>query len=220
MLKIAFVGDIMLGRLVGEKFSKKNYQIVDSKIKKRIQNCDFSIANLESPITEGDVNYDSLSSLQFIGKSDILEQFKWIHLFSLSNNHINDAGEKGMDDTINSLNKAEIAWNGLFKKRYEPFLLEKNNERVAIITCTDLINKEFDTENKWKTLRIDTEELDLIIKECKHQGYFIILYAHVGMLFSRFPSQSSKRNFTKENRLRCRYGNNSTSTCLGWNGVL
>jgi len=49
-----------------------------------------------------------------------------------------------------------------------------------------MMNIPFSKDNKWKTLHIDDPLLDQIIEKYKNDNYFIILYAHVGMLFTRF----------------------------------
>ena len=186
-MKISFVGDIMLGRFVGEKFSQTNYQIVSSEIVDKLKQSDYTVANLESPIIDSQTERED-DHLRFLGESTILEQFDWVSCFSLSNNHINDCGTIGMDQTISALNKYGLSWNGLYKDEYIPFLIEERECKIAIVTCDDLMNIEFSEDCPWKTLRVGDLYVESIIKKYKEQGYFIILYAHVGMLFTRFPS--------------------------------
>ena len=186
-MQISFVGDVMLGRFVGEKFSQTNYQIVSSLIIDKLKQSAYVIANLESPIIDDQTEREN-EHLRFLGEPSILKQFDWISCFSLSNNHINDCGIIGMDQTIAALDKQGLAWNGLYKREYTPYLIEKQDYKIAIITCDDLMNIEFSEDCPWKTLRVDDLLIDTIINNYKQRGYFIILYAHVGMLFTRFPS--------------------------------
>lgn len=185
-MKISFLGDIMLGRFVCEKFMNKSYDIVASNLLNDIKESDCVIANLESTITTSLEQADE--HLVFQGKPELLEKFKWIDCFSLSNNHINDCDTEGMNETVESLESKQIGYNGLFKDEYIPFLVNKDNQKIAIITCCDMMNVEFTDDNSWKTIRIDDERLDRIVRKYKQDGYFIILYAHVGMLFTRFPN--------------------------------
>ena len=46
----------------------------------------------------------------------------------------------------------------------------------------------FAEENKWKTLRVGDKKVLNTIKEWKEKGWFIILFAHIGLLFSRYPN--------------------------------
>jgi poly-gamma-glutamate capsule biosynthesis protein CapA/YwtB (metallophosphatase superfamily) len=185
-MKLSFIGDIMLGRFVGKKYNEIKYDIVNSALIKEISKSDFVIANLESPITFS--MEKATEHLIFQGTLDILQQFKWVNCFSLSNNHINDCGETGMNETVSSLEINKIQYNGLFKDEYIPFLIEKDNTKIAIITCADMMNYEFDKNNNWKTVRIDDTILDETIKKYKKENCFVILYAHVGILFTRFPN--------------------------------
>ncbi len=184
--KLVLLGDLMLGRFVYKKFLEREYQIVDEDIISFCKEHDFVVANLESPII------DSLplaeDHLVFQGGSDILNQFDWIDLFSLSNNHINDCGSLGMSETVSILDSLNLDHNGLYKNSYEPYKLDINGEKIAIITCTDMMNVEFSDDAPYKTLRVPDEKIFDTIKRTKKEGYFVILYAHVGLLFSRFPN--------------------------------
>lgn len=185
MIQISFIGDIMLGRFVAEKYTKQRYQLVSDNLLNSVKETDIRIANLESPISSQSTD----DSLRFAASADLLEQFSWVDCFSLSNNHINDFGNQGMTETIEALDAKSIGHNGLFTEEYTPFLIEKNGERIAVVTCADMMNYEFSKDCPFQTLRVNKEDQ---IAECvnryKEQGYFVILYAHVGMLFTRFPN--------------------------------
>lgn len=185
MIKVNFIGDIMLGRFVAEKYVKQAYQLVLDELNATLSDSDVCIANLESPIS----SHDTEDSLRFAANGDLLEQFKWVDCFSLSNNHINDFGTQGMSETITALNAKEIGHNGLFKDGYKPFMIDKGEEKIAVITCADMMNYEFDKDCPYKTLRVNQPEvIQESILRYKEQGYFVILFAHVGMLFTRFPN--------------------------------
>lgn len=186
---LCFIGDIMLGRIIGSKYNKNKYTIVSDELKDIIKDSDFVIANLESPVptkaeTEGD-------HLQFRGNQDILKDMKWIDMFSLSNNHINDCGTNGMDETIVNLESNGYKWNGLYKEEYEPYIYDPGNDKIAIITITDMMNIPFDEKCQWKTLRVGDDLVFEYITKYHELGYFVILYAHIGMLFTRYPNPVS-----------------------------
>ena len=186
MSKITFIGDVMLGRMVGAKYKQQPYKIVSESLVKEARDADYVIANLESPVvrtakTEGD-------HLQFDGNPDTLDELKWIDAFSLSNNHINDCGELGMDETVAILNEKGFNHNGLYQENYQPLLIEQGDEKITIVTVTDMMNIPFAEDNKWKTLRVGDEKVLEVIKEWKDKGWFVILFAHIGILFSRYPN--------------------------------
>lgn len=184
-MNLYIIGDIMLGRFVAEKYVKKAYPLIGDDVRQSLSSSNTYIANLESPISSQATD----DSLKFAANEELLEQFEWVDCFSLSNNHINDFGTQGMRDTIESLEALGIGHNGLYTDKYKPFQIEKENEKIAVITCADMMNYEFDKDCPYKTLRVNQpEEIQKYISQYKEQDYFVILYAHVGMLFTRFPN--------------------------------
>lgn len=174
----------MLGRFVSDKFKAEPYDIVSKDIQDKVKESDFVVANLESPIT----TQKSENSLAFAGDGSLLNQLDWIDLFSLSNNHINDFGEEGISGSIYALDEHGLAWNGVYKKEYKPYVIEKSEQKIAIVTCTDMLNDELDSDSKWHLLRSDSCEVNQIISKYSGLGYFTILFSHCGSLFSRFPN--------------------------------
>lgn len=141
-MKISFVGDVMLGRFVREKWLDKKYKLFSDDVLSYIGDSDYVIANLESPIT----GIESPNSLAFAGESRLLNQCKWVNCFSLSNNHINDFGAEGIKDTIENLYESGIEYNGIFVphiKKYTPLLIENDDNKLAVVTATDMLNFEF-----------------------------------------------------------------------------
>lgn len=187
MTKISFIGDVMLGRVIGQRYGKQKYDIVDPALRdKIIEGADIVFANLESPVvykskTEGD-------HLQFKGNPDALDELKWIDIFTLSNNHITDCGTEGITETIEILERKGFKHNGIYSRDYEPFLFNKNGEKVAIVVATDMLNIPFAENCAWKTMRVGDEKVMEVLKKYHDGGYCVILYAHIGMLFTRYPN--------------------------------
>lgn len=186
MSKITFIGDVMMGRMIGSKYAQQPYQIVAEELVNEARDAGYVIANLESPVVRT-LDKDA-DHLQFQGNPDTLDELKWIDAFSLSNNHINDCGECGVDETVSILDESGFRHNGLFQNEYEPLLIEKGGERIAVVTVTDMMNIPFAEGNKWKTLRVGDDKVQEVIKEWHDKGWFVILYAHIGILFSRYPN--------------------------------
>ncbi len=186
MIKLTFIGDVMLGRMIGSKYAKQPYTVVSEQISVKARESDYVIANLESPVvkeakTEGD-------HLQFKGNPDVLDTLNWIDAFSLSNNHINDCGNIGMDETVSILEEKGFRHNGLFTEDYQPLVLDKGEEKIAIVTITDMMNIPFAEDCKWQTLRVGEQRVLDVLGKLNSEGYCVILYAHIGILFSRYPN--------------------------------
>ena len=183
---LTFIGDVMLGRMIGSKYAKQSYQVVAPELFSKVRESDYVIANLESPVvreakTEGD-------HLQFKGNPDVLDTLKWIDAFSLSNNHINDCGNLGMDETVSILEEKGFKHNGLFKDEYKPLVFEKREEKIAVVTITDMMNIPFAEDCQWQTLRVGDSKVMEVLSDLHKQEYCVILYAHIGILFSRYPN--------------------------------
>lgn len=174
----------MLGRLISNKYKHNPYNLVSGKVREDLSKNDLVIANLESPIIRS--NIEVKDHMCFSGNPDFLKQLKYVNLFSTANNHINDFGNQGISETLEEIEKAEIKHNGIYKESYRPFIIEK--QKIAIITLTDLMNHEIDEDSEWKLLRMDRPKVKILISEYANKGYFVIIFAHVGMLFTRFPN--------------------------------
>lgn len=182
-IKFLFVGDIMLSRSIGLKYSKEPYQIISTKIKKQMLNSDFCVGNLESPVYESEDDFDHLV---FNSKKNILKEITEIDFLSLANNHINDCGEKGIVETIKSLKDLKFHFNGVYEKKYKPFTVKIKGVNFAFFTATDMMNVQINHE--LKVPLVDDKMFEKTLKKYKLDGYIIIFYAHMGQLFSRFPN--------------------------------
>jgi len=186
-MQITFIGDVMLGREVGEIYEKEKQQIVNVDIKNKIKESDFILANLEAPVAGNVKEEDDI--MTFIANPETLSEVGFINVLSLANNHINDAGTIGIEESIKHLEENNYEWNGFYEVKYEPILFEKNNIKCAVVCCTDIINIEIEDKNfNRKLLWLDDEIIDEVINEYKVKGYFDILYVHGGIMFSRYPN--------------------------------
>ena len=174
----------MLSRLIGKKYDQTGYGIVSPEIKAHLRKSDYTIANLESPILDKELN--NSDHLVFNARSNILKEFGYIDFFSLGNNHINDCGVEGIENTIKSLSDNNFECNGIYQGDYAPFTTTVKDVKFAIFTCTDMMNIELTGE--YKVPFVDDDFLLQQISDYKQNGYIIIMYAHMGQLFSRFPN--------------------------------
>jgi len=182
-MKISVLGDIMLSRLIGEKYEKTNYNIVSNDVKQKLRESDYVIANLESPILDADDDFDHLV---FNAKKETLKEFDFVDFFSLANNHINDCGEEGIKGSIKALEELGFDYNGVFFDNYKPFVFEKNTQKFAIFTCTDMMNVPI--KHLLKVPGINDAYILELLRQYKNEGFVIIMYAHMGQLFTRYPN--------------------------------
>lgn len=172
--------------MIGSKYISRPYKLIQNNIIEQTSNSDFVIGNLESPLaitasTDGD-------HLQFKGEASILPLFNWINVFSLANNHITDCGLLGIEETIKLLENNNFLYNGVFKDSYKPLILKSDDTEISLITFTDMLNIPFPENSDWNVLRMGDTKITNIIKEEHEKGRFIIVFAHVGILFTRYPN--------------------------------
>lgn len=190
-VNLTFIGDIMLGRMIGSTYLISPYKIVAENLQAICENSDLTIANLESPITV--TKNEIKDHLQFVGNADTLSELKWIDVFSLANNHICDIGEVGMDETMAILERNGFSYNGLFPiaSDYEALIADIKGQKIAMLTVTDMMNVPFPEDSKWQCLRVGEQRINDIIKCLKNKGLMVIVYAHIGALFTRYPNYTS-----------------------------
>ena len=131
-VELIAVGDMMIGtNFPNSKYLPPNdgKNIFDN-VKKIINDADLALGNLEGTILSGDGNVkfckDSTKCYAFKSPDNYVYNYKeaGFDVLSIANNHINDFGEKGIENTIQSLEKVGILSAGTTSKPYTIF--EKN----------------------------------------------------------------------------------------------
>jgi len=112
-IQLFFVGDVMLGRYVGQTMDKEGYDYPYQKLGDMLKGYDLVVANLEGPVLEK-YNYSPESQFQFsFSPKSLVELNKTgFNLVSLGNNHGVDYGNAGAEETRQHLAKTGIAFAG------------------------------------------------------------------------------------------------------------
>ncbi len=112
-MRIALLGDIAL---VGKYDVEKNpaATLLLKELKDFLRGFDLVIANLESPLTARMWSLIPKSMhVRSSPNSVRLLNYLGVHAVSLANNHINDFGRRGIDETIAILEQNNIDWYGV-----------------------------------------------------------------------------------------------------------
>jgi poly-gamma-glutamate capsule biosynthesis protein CapA/YwtB (metallophosphatase superfamily) len=149
-LKIVAVGDILLGRSVRKNLllQPSKYLYPFAKVADNLKKGDIVFGNLEESITDSPKGLTGIKQGgKYVLKNDVgaMEGLKYagFNLFSLANNHILDYYEKGLYDTIDILNKNNIAFTGAGKNLEEArklVVVEKNGVKIGLLAYTDMAN--------------------------------------------------------------------------------
>jgi AmmeMemoRadiSam system protein B len=160
---ILFVGDIMLGRTVGNLIERNRPLYPFEKIRRALRGIDFVVGNLEGPISKTPVQFPK-GSLKFCFKEEVVKGLSEAHfnLLSLANNHTFNMGEKGLDETRDILKSNEINFVGDPIKASPEFCFTKGD--IAFLAFNTINNFNYDDIMQTiKTVRKENPDKFLIV---------------------------------------------------------
>lgn len=148
-LTLLFAGDIMAHR---SNYSMKNYSKIWKDIKPLVSGADFSFANIEAPVNK---------NLPFSPYPDFNMQPSYpeaaidagFNVFSLVNNHTNDKGLEGINETRKWAEKIEedsklserpVYFCGINKSPGEKIsykIIRKGNWKILFVAVTEILNR-------------------------------------------------------------------------------
>lgn len=191
-MKIVIGGDLVPTESNFAYFSKSDVNtLIGLELANRLLNADFTIFNLEVPITDWKSPIAKCGP-NLAAPAATIKGLRAInpHFFTLANNHILDQGEQGLRSTIELLRCSDISYAGAGEDIYKaatPFIYEKDGTKVGIYCCAE---REFSIAtattagaNPFDPL----ESLDHISALRRQVDYVIVLY-HGGKEHYRYPS--------------------------------
>lgn len=144
-LKLIAVGDIMMGRTVGKLLqnNSRGFDAAFDNVARLLKTGDIVFANLESPLTTSTKSLNKKNKIILKGSPESISAIKaaGFNVLSLANNHMLDYYDTGLFDTMELLDKNNIAHTGAGRNlddARKPAILEKNGIRIGIISYTDM----------------------------------------------------------------------------------
>ncbi len=176
-ITIAAVGDIGLGREANYQIIQKNNpNFAFEKIADFIKTADISTGNLEGPVID---NCPIVrSGFQFCGRPENIQGLKYagFKAMSLANNHINNYGEEGLNQTIEKLEKNNI---GYFYNQKAWFTQVKGT-KFAFLGFDDTVE------------RIMNYELQAIIEKTRNNTDILVVNFHWGEEYQPLPNNRQR----------------------------
>ena len=200
-VSLVAVGDISYSRGV-ERIVKKqndiNYPFL--KIHDYLKSADLVFGNLETPITQG----SEISDFEIIfrsnpGTEQALKQAGF-SILSLANNHTPNFGEKGLKDTFNFLENADIKYVGAGQNEqeaYQPAYIEKKGIKFAFLAYNDadVVPAYYEASaNRAGTAFMRMDKMTEAVKEAERKANFVIVSMHAGIEYAE-KSNDSQVNF-------------------------
>lgn len=200
-IQLSFVGDIMchspqfeFARIGKDSF---DFKPAFREIKKFLSKSDFTFGNLETVILGGN---EKLSGYPlFNSPPELLDAVKdaGIDFLFTSNNHCNDKGIRGIENTINHIRERGIGQHGTFlskSNRDSSLIISINEFNIGILSYTYGLNGNYLPKEKiYMASLIDTNQVKFDIdKFSQHKLDCILIYYHFGNEYSRKPSNYQK----------------------------
>ena len=166
-------------------------ELIGEQLKQILKNADFTIFNLEVPLT--DCNSPILKcGPRLIAPTKCINGIQKInpHFFTLANNHIMDQGEQGLRSTMEILSKAGVQYAGAgsnLQEASKPYIIDNGITKIGIYCCAE---HEFSiaTEKKAGANPFDPlESFDHIVSLKELCDFIIVLY-HGGKEHYRYPA--------------------------------
>ncbi len=147
-VRIAAVGDIMLGGTAGPEMQKYGYDYPFERTQSLLKQAQIVFGNLEGPLTEGGAT-ETPKKYVFRSPPDKVAPAlarAGFNIVSLANNHSLDYGPQGLEDTRTALEKAGIHGVGAGRNLAEaraPVYMVKGGATVAFLAYSLTFPEEF-----------------------------------------------------------------------------
>ncbi len=184
-LKIAVLGDVMLGRTVNTQILKyKNNNWAFEPVRKKLKEYDLVFANLESPLIEDCKPTDT--GMIFCGRAEYANTLKenGITAVSLANNHALNKGQSGLQETIQLLDDAGVIVTGV----NNPTIINVKDIKIALLGFTDV-----ECNPKYLECADEKNIVEDIEKAKKEKVDQIIIMFHWGSEYTYSPTLQQKK---------------------------
>ena len=174
-------------------------KIITNDVKLVIEDADYSVVNLEAPVTE--VGYKPIKKVGPIlsagANTPDAIRFAGFKMAVLANNHMNDYGEEGILNTLARCEAAGLDTIGAGKNREEAakyIIKEIEGRKVVFINCCE---HEFSitSPDKPGCNPLDPIDQSYLIQEAKRNADFVIVIVHGGIEHYQLPSPRMQKTY-------------------------
>lgn len=173
---------------------------MDEEIVDFLQSSDHVVANMEAPVTAGDIK--SERKLNHVNAPEVVPYLLKLNarIWSLANNHVMDCQEQGLRDTLQiaAENNIRTLGAGLCKKDAEGSIELHGSGGIGLFSVTyyrDFLKAD---ENKAGCVTSEDEEtISKRIREIKSRNRWCVLIVHSGEEFSNLPLPFVRRQYLR-----------------------
>lgn len=198
-MRILIAGDYCPQDRVADLFDRDNYASVFSDVKNVIEGADYSIVNLECPVTIGGERPITKWGPNLQCSEKALEALKWagFECVTLANNHFLDFGEDGVVNTLVACKKYGIETVGGGRNFQEASIIlykKIGGKTLAVINCCE---HEFSiaTEMTAGSNPLNPIQQYYAIKEAKEKADYVLVIVHGGHEYYPLPSPRMQETY-------------------------
>ncbi|MFN3821372.1 MAG: CapA family protein, partial [bacterium] len=200
--RIAFVGDVMLARRYEEPggiINRNGPEAVFARIRDKTLSADIFVINLESPLTDEGTPHPT-KDIVFRGRPDNVAglAFAGVDVATLANNHILDFGERGLEETMEVLESANIRFTGAGRDEYEalqPAFITVNGIRIGFLAFSNRTGRDYNARpyldagfDKAGYAYFSADNLIRSVPPTKAVSDFLVVAVHGGWEYADHPS--------------------------------
>lgn len=176
LITIVSTGDIIPGRMVNVKAAQYNdFTWTFKNTWQLLRDADLTVTNLEAPLMRDCA--PTGEGMSFCGSDRHIEGLKQaeVDLVTIANNHADNYGQEGIDETIKLLTASNIKYTGLGETEY----LTVKNIRLAFLGWNFLLPQ-------------DEVQIAKEVSDAKNKSDLVIVFPHWGDEYQEIPSEFQK----------------------------
>jgi poly-gamma-glutamate capsule biosynthesis protein CapA/YwtB (metallophosphatase superfamily) len=191
-VSLIFVGDVMVGRNVGNRMEEKGWVYPFEGTQKILSSADLTFGNLESPISDSGKKIDKLYTFRGNPKAMQGLNYAGFDILTLANNHVLDYGWPCLRQTLEILKKNGIICLGAGRNKKEalkPVTIELKNLKISFLSFNE-IGTNCAKEKIPGTACAKEFEIIERIKQTKAFSDLLVISLHWGEEFTNFPNKN------------------------------
>ena len=196
-MTMLFFGDVNLGRNLGQELLKGNVDYPFERMKSTLRSADCVFVNLESPIVDQNGETESPKS-NFIFCAPPVAGFvlknAGVTIVSTANNHAYDYLQRGISETIQTLDRDKILHVGTSVDsvdRIPPVIIRHGGIAVGFLAYTQFVNAAGAWEGR--IALFDSIQARKDIRLLKQKSDFVVVSFHGGIEYSDEPNKKTKQ---------------------------
>lgn len=207
LVKVNFLGDIMLSRHVNTQMQKYGFDYPWQKVKSQIASSDITFANLEVPIS--DKVKSPATGMSFVAPTKNLKYIKdsGIDVVSVANNHSANFGYNIFLDNLANLGSANLGICGGGKNESEaraPYIIKIGDKKFAFLCQSAIVGTLYAKMNSagspylgiepwYRDDELSIKALEKDIKKAKELADVVVVSPHWGVEYVHKPNASQRK---------------------------